>query len=100
GSTAVRNKHKTTEAPRPPQPPVETPSRPRVLHEPSINPAMLIRRIEPQYPALAKQLHREGRVEMHARIAIDGTIQSLEIVSGDPIFYLSAKEAVSQWLYR
>jgi len=61
---------------------------------------MLIRRIEPQYPALAKQLHREGRVEMHARIAIDGTIQSLEIVSGDPIFHLSAMEAVSQWLYR
>ena len=61
---------------------------------------MLIHRVEPQYPALAKQLHREGRVEMHARIATDGTIQSLEIVSGDPIFYLSAKEAVSQWLYR
>jgi len=86
--------------PRPPQPAIETASKPPVIHKTTIDPAMLIRRIEPQYPALAKQLHREGRVEMHARIATDGTIQSLEIVSGDPIFYLSAKEAVSQWLYR
>jgi periplasmic protein TonB len=86
--------------PRPPQPVVETSSKPRVMHEPTIDPAMLIRRIEPVYPPLAIQIHKEGRVEMRARIATDGTIQSLEIVSGDPIFYQSAKEAVSQWLYR
>jgi protein TonB len=65
-----------------------------------LDPAMLIRRIEPAYPQLAKQTHREGRVELRARIATDGTIQSLEIVGGDPMFYLSAREAVSQWLYR
>lgn len=86
--------------PRPPQPVVEAASTPLVIHKTTIDPAMLIRRIEPIYPALAKQIHREGRVEMHARIATDGTIQSLEIVSGDPIFYQSAKDAVSQWLYR
>ena len=33
-------------------------------------------------------------------IATDGTIQSLEIVGGDPIFYQSARNAVSQWRYR
>lgn len=61
---------------------------------------MLIRRVEPKYPLLAIQTHREGRVELRATIATDGTIQSLEIVGGDAIFYLSAREAVSQWLYR
>ena len=61
---------------------------------------MLIRRIEPLYPALARQIHKEGRVEMRAIIATDGTIQSLEIVSGDPMFYLSAREAVGQWRYK
>jgi len=71
-----------------------------VIYKTTIDPAMLIRRVEPIYPALARQIHREGRVEMHARIATDGTVQSLEIVSGDPIFYQSAKDAVSQWLYR
>jgi protein TonB len=65
-----------------------------------LDPAMLIYRVEPIYPALAKQIHKEGRVELRAIIAKDGTIQSLEIVGGDPMFYLSAKEAVSQWRYR
>ena len=86
--------------PQPPQPVVEASSKPRVIQKTTIDPAMLIRRIEPVYPPLARQIHKEGRVEMRARIATDGTIQSLEIVSGDPIFYQSAKEAVSQWLYR
>jgi periplasmic protein TonB len=86
--------------PRPPQPAVEKTSKPPVIQKTTIDPAMLIRRIEPIYPPLARQIHREGRVEMRARIATDGAIQSLEIVSGDPIFYQSAKDAVSQWLYR
>jgi protein TonB len=37
---------------------------------------------------------------LRAIIAADGTIQSLEIVSGDPMFYLSAREAVGQWRYK
>ncbi len=73
---------------------------PRIVHMTHLDPAMLIRRIEPIYPPLARQIHREGRVEMRARIATDGTIQLLEIVGGDPMFYQSAKDAVSQWLYR
>jgi len=61
---------------------------------------MLIRRVEPVYPPWAIQIHREGRVELRAIIATDGTIRSLEIVSGDPIFYQSALEAVRQWCYK
>jgi len=61
---------------------------------------MLIRRVEPIYPPLARQMHREGRVELRAIIATDGSIQSLEIVGGDPLFYQSALEAVRQWHYK
>jgi protein TonB len=86
--------------PRPPQPVVEISKKPPVVHMTQLDPAMLIRRIEPVYPALPKQIHKEGRVELRARIATDGTIQSLEIVGGDPMFYLSAREAVGQWLYK
>jgi outer membrane biosynthesis protein TonB len=32
-------------------------------------------------------------------IATDGTIQSLQVVSGDPLFYQSALDAVRQWRY-
>ncbi len=65
-----------------------------------IEPAMLTRRVEPVYPALPRQLHREGRVELRAIIATDGTIQSLEVVSGDPLFYASALAAVREWRYK
>jgi protein TonB len=62
--------------------------------------AMLIHRVEPAYPSLARQTHREGHVELHAIISTDGTIQSLQVVSGDALFLRSAVDAVSQWRYR
>lgn len=85
--------------PQPPQANTETPVRRRIV-ETRLDPAMLVRRIEPTYPPLARQIHREGRVELRAIIATDGTIQSLEVVGGDPIFYQSAIDAVSQWHYK
>ena len=65
-----------------------------------IDPALLIHRVEPVFPALARQIRRSGKVELHAIIATDGTIQSLEVVSGDPMFIESAKEAVLEWRYK
>jgi protein TonB len=76
---------------------VEPPKRLKVT---DLQPAMLTHRVEPAYPILAKQTGREGRVELHAIIATDGSIQSLEAISGDPIFYLSALAAVREWRYR
>ena len=64
-----------------------------------IDPAMLVHRVEPVYPTLARQLGRAGRVELRAIIATDGTIQSVQVVSGDPLFYRSALDAVRQWRY-
>jgi periplasmic protein TonB len=74
------------------------PSKP--LKVTSLEPAMLAHRVEPLYPTLAKQTGREGRVELHALIATDGSIESLEVVSGDPLFYSSALAAVREWRYR
>ena len=62
--------------------------------------AMLTRRVEPVYPALAIQTRREGQVVLHAIISTDGSIQSLQVVSGDPLFLRSAQDAVTQWHYR
>ncbi len=51
-------------------------------------------------PSLATQIRREGRIELRAIIATDGTIQSLEVISGDPLFIQSALSAVREWHYR
>jgi periplasmic protein TonB len=65
-----------------------------------IDPAMLMRRVEPLYPPVAKQIRKNGKVELRALIATDGTIQSLQVVSGDPLFVQSALQAVQQWRYK
>lgn len=62
--------------------------------------AQLLTRVEPTYPALAIQIHKEGRVELHAIIGTDGKVKSLEVISGDPFFIQSALSAVRQWRYR
>ena len=74
--------------------------RPRIVHFTHLDPAMLIHRVEPVYPKLAQQIHKEGRVELRAIIGTDGTIQSLQVLSGDVLFLRSAQEAVQQWRYK
>jgi len=83
-----------------PKQPIEPPKRQVRVYEPHIDAALLMRRVEPAYPTIPKQLHRSGRVELHAIIAADGTIQSLQVVSGDALFVRSALDAVGQWRYR
>jgi protein TonB len=86
---------------RRPQPPTPVATvKAQLVHITRLDPAMLIHRVEPVYPPLARQIHREGRVELRAIISTDGTIQSLQIVSGDPIFLRSALDAVEQWHYK
>ena len=64
-----------------------------------IDPARLTHRVEPRYPVMGIQLRRETRIELQAIIARDGSIQSLQVISGDPLFYQSAIDAVRQWQY-
>jgi protein TonB len=85
-----------------PQPPrnEDVPHAKKRIHESHIDPALLTRRIEPVFPALARQIHRSGKVELHALIGTDGSVQALDVVSGDPLFVSSALDAVRQWHYR
>ncbi len=61
---------------------------------------MLIHRVEPIFPELARQTRREGTVELHAIIATDGSVSSLQFLSGDALFAQSALDAVRQWRYK
>ena len=86
----------TTQPPPPLQP---QPKTPKIVHLSQIDASRLVSRIEPIYPVLAKQIGKSGKVELHAIIGEDGTIQSLEAVGGDPMFFASARQAVKQWRY-
>jgi len=84
---------------QPPPPAPSQPKTPKVVHLSQIDASRLTYRVEPIYPVLAKQIGRSGKVELHAIIGEDGTIQSLEAVGGDPMFFASAMQAVKQWRY-
>ena len=62
--------------------------------------ALLIHRVEPVYPPIAKQTRTQGTVQLHAVIGRDGSIESMEVLSGHPLLVRAAREAVSQWRYR
>jgi TonB family protein len=52
------------------------------------------------YPPEAKKAHVEGVVKLSAIIAKDGTVQNLEVISGDPALVQAALDAVEQWIYQ
>ena len=72
----------------------------RLVKGGDVQQAMLIRRVEPSYPIIMRNIRRSGKVELRAIISTDGTIESLQAISGDPGFYQSALQAVGQWRYR
>ena len=81
-----------------PPPPKEAPKRIRVGG--AVQQAQLINQIRPVYPPLAKQARIQGTVRLTAIIAKDGSVVSLEVVSGHPLLQQAALQAVSQWKYR
>jgi protein TonB len=96
GAIPMTESRATTQPPPPVQP---QPKAPKVVHLSQIDASKLVYRVEPIYPVLAKQIGRSGKVELHAIIGEDGTIQSLEAVGGDPMFFASAMQAAKQWRY-
>ncbi|MBV9339810.1 MAG: energy transducer TonB [Acidobacteria bacterium] len=60
----------------------------------------LIRRVEPLYPALARQLGIQGGVVIRAVISREGTIEHAEVSSGPELLRSAALEAVRRWKYR
>jgi protein TonB len=82
------------------QPVIPSTAPPSIVHVTHLDPAMLIHRVEPIFPTLARQASREGRVELHALIGTDGAVRSLQVIEGDPMFYPSALDAVRQWRYK
>jgi periplasmic protein TonB len=79
-------------------PKAATPQRVRVSQ--GVSQGLLIHKVQPQYPPLARQARIQGVVVLEALIGKDGTIQNLHVVSGHPMLTTSALEAVKEWRYK
>lgn len=60
----------------------------------------LIRPKDPVYPVLAQQNNVQGTVVLLARIAKDGSVDSVRVLSGPNILASAAVEAVKQWRFK
>ena len=91
--------------PRPPDPPTPPPAPKFEIRGPlrvssSLQVSRLVKKVDPEYPILAHRGHIEGTVVAEARITGSGTIDSVRIISGNPLFYQAVLDAVKQWRYQ
>jgi periplasmic protein TonB len=72
----------------------------RVRISQGVTAGLLLHKIEPQYPLLAKSARVQGNVILKAVIDKEGIIQDLQLVSGHPMLVPAAIAAVKQWRYK
>jgi protein TonB len=58
-----------------------------------------VNKVQPEYPALARQARIQGTVRFTVLIRPDGTLKNLELISGHPLLVQSAFDAVRQWTW-
>jgi len=75
-----------------------TPQRVRISQ--GVTKGLLVHKIEPPYPPLARAARVQGDVILNAIIDVNGEIQNLQLVSGHPMLVPAAIAAVKQWRYK
>ena len=81
-------------------PPPPKPVASRIRQGGSVQAALLVNKVQPVYPPLARQTRISGTVRLHALISKQGTVESLEVLSGHPLLVRAAMDAVQQWKYK
>jgi len=79
-------------------PKIATPTRVRVSS--GVVSGLLLRKVQPTYPPLARAARIQGVVILQAQISKDGNIENLQLISGHPMLAPAAIEAVKQWKYK
>lgn len=64
-----------------------------------IKPPRLVRRVEPVYPEIARQVRKEGTVILEATTDIYGRVVSVRVLRSETFLDEAAIEAVRQWVY-
>ena len=55
---------------------------------------------QPEYPPIAKQLKVHGLVELEAVVSEDGTVEKVNILSGNPVLTKPAADALKKWKFK
>ena len=72
----------------------------RVRISQGVTKGLLVHRVEPIYPTLARAARVQGEVVLSAIIDANGQITNLQLVSGHPMLVPAAFAAVREWRYK
>jgi protein TonB len=79
---------------------LSTPVLARVKISQGVSQGLLIKRVQPKYPAGALATHAHGVVQIEATIDRQGNVVNPKVLSGDPMLAAAALAAVRQWRYK
>jgi protein TonB len=65
-----------------------------------VEPAVLLRQVAPRYPQQARDARVEGTVVLEGVVGVDGKLQNLRVVRGDPRLIQAALDAAKQFRYK
>ena len=53
----------------------------------------------PEYPVLARETHTQGQVRIDAVLDEQGNVVEMKVISGPPLLYQAALDALKKWKY-
>ncbi len=56
-------------------------------------------KVQPEYPAMAKQLHLEGTVQVEAHIGSSGNVDEVKPLAGNAVLMNAAVQALKRWKF-
>jgi TonB family protein len=103
-ASAPESVHPTDQSPAGPDTPAASPDRgtgsDRVSLPAEIAQSLLVTKIVPTYPPLARETRVQGEVVLDVEISKEGTIEGLFALTGHPMLIPAAIDAVKQWRYK
>jgi len=63
------------------------------------NDRKVVKKVEPQYPAILKRRGIGGTVRLKVFVHADGSVKDVEVLGGNPALADSAEKAVRQWRF-
>lgn len=60
----------------------------------------IVTKVEPEFPAIAKQMNLSGRVEVDLHVDETGKVEKVDAVSGNPILAGAAVTASKRWKFQ
>ncbi len=61
---------------------------------------LIVSKVDPEYPAMAKQMRLAGRVQVDCFVDTNGAVEKIQILNGNPLFSSSITNAMKKWKFK